>query len=199
MAAAASPAAASGAAATLIDTTDTTSAAKAWTQERETRIAESSRLRANVAELQQRVAGARKRATDSQATVDAARGERASLEQWFKRQAGTRTAAVEEARRLVREKMIGIARRAYDDRAAFGSDLDPAREQIAKLQAAAASAQRDVTVHATALEAYDGRSLRLGVLLLGMAAALLLALVVAPVVWRATRVVDPPPPAPLVN
>jgi serine/threonine-protein kinase len=195
----ASPATTSGAAATLIDTTGTTSAAKAWTQERETRIAESSRLRANVSELQQRVAGARKRVGEGQGTVEAARGERASLEQWFKRQAGTRTAAVEEARQLVRDKLIALARRACDDRAVFGSDLDGPREQIAKLQAACASAQRDVTVHETALEAYDSRSLRLGVLLLGVAAALVLALLVAPVVWRATRVVEPPPPAPLVN
>jgi hypothetical protein len=51
-----------------------------------------------------------------------------------------------------------------------------------------------VKVHATAIEAYDARSLRLGVLLMGVAAALLLALIVVPIVWRATRVVDAPPP-----
>ncbi|HEX3346090.1 MAG TPA: hypothetical protein VHS09_16015, partial [Polyangiaceae bacterium] len=49
---------------------------------------------------------------------------------------------------------------------------------------------------AAALEAYDARSMRLGLLLMGVAAALLLALVVVPVVWRATRVIDPPPPVP---
>jgi serine/threonine protein kinase len=190
-------AAASPGAATLIDTTGTTSATKAWTEERETRIAESSRLRASIDELQQRATGMRKRVTEALATVEAARGERASLEQWFKRQAGTRTAAVEEARRLVQNKMIGIAQRACDDRAAFGPDLDAAREPIATLQAAAASAMRDVAVHEKALEAYDARALRLGVLLLGVVAALLLALLVGPVVWRATRVVEPPPPAPL--
>jgi hypothetical protein len=33
--------------------------------------------------------------------------------------------------------------------------------------------------------------------LLGVAAVLLLALLVAPIVWRATRVVDAPPPLPM--
>ena len=39
--------------------------------------------------------------------------------------------------------------------------------------------------------------MRLGVLLMGVVAALLLALIVAPIVWRATRVVDAPPPVPV--
>ncbi|HEY5240324.1 MAG TPA: hypothetical protein VIJ22_02620, partial [Polyangiaceae bacterium] len=61
---------------------------------------------------------------------------------------------------------------------------------------AADAAARDVKVHAAAIEAYDAKSMRMGVLLMGVAAALLLALIVIPIVWRATRVVDAPPPVP---
>jgi serine/threonine-protein kinase len=194
----ASPSAvANPAAATMLDTTGTASAATAWTHEREMRLAESTRLRQSVAELQQRYVAAKRRVAEAQARVDAARGERASLEQHFTRQVGTRTAAVEEARKVVRGKMVAMARAAIADRTAFGAELDATREQIAKLDAASESARRDVQVHEAAIEAYDGRSLKVGVLLLGIAAALLVALVVTPIVWRATRVVEPPPPVPV--
>ena len=76
----------------------------------------------------------------------------------------------------------------------FGAEVDPAREQISTLDRAAESAARDVVVHEAALEAYDGRSLRIGVVMLGVAAVVALALLVAPIVWRATRVIEPPPP-----
>ncbi|HEY8040042.1 MAG TPA: protein kinase [Polyangiaceae bacterium] len=188
------PTAAHPAAATMIDVTGSTTASTAWAQEREMRLAEATRLRASIADLQQRHGAARKQVAEAQAKAEAGRGERTSLEQWFKRQVGTRTAAVEEARKGMRGKMVETARRAIGDRAVFGAELDPAREQIAKLEGASASAARDVEVHTAALESYDQRSLRLGVLLMGVAAALLLALVVVPIVWRATRVVEPPIP-----
>ena len=181
-------------AATMIDTTGTASALLAWTKERETRLAEATKLRASIADLTQRYMGAKKRVAEGQTTVEAARGERSSLGQWMQRQVGTRTAAVEEARRQTRGKLVAIARRAIADKAAFGVELDASRGQVATLERAAQAAARDVTVHAAAVEAYDARSLRLGVLLMGVAAALLLALIVIPVVWRATRVVDAPPP-----
>jgi hypothetical protein len=184
------------AAATVIDTGGGTSTVSAWTKERETRSAEVARGRANIAELQQRLAAAKKKTVEAQAKVDAGRAERSQLEHWFKRQVGTRTAAVEEARRLVVAQMVAIATRAVADRAVFSAELDPAREQIAKLERAAASAARDVTVHEAALEAYEPRSMRTGVILLGVLAALLIVLVVAPFVWRATRVVEPPLPVP---
>jgi len=178
-------------AATAIDSTATGSAVSAWSSERELRLAESAKLRASIAELQQQQAAAKKRAAEVQAKVDAGRAERSSLEQWFKRQVGTRTAAVEEARQRVREQRIALADRALADGAAFGPEFDPAREQIGKLRLAAASAARDVTVHEAALHAHDARSLRQGLL---VAAVLLVVFVVAPVVWRATRVVEPPIP-----
>jgi len=196
-AAPATRAGAGGVAATMIDTTGSKSAASAWAKERETRVAETSRWRASITDLQQRAATAKKGVADAQAKAEAGRAERTQLEKWFQRQVGTRTAAVEEARERVRAQMVSIARMAIADRAAFGADLDPAREQIAKLERAAASAARDVTVHEAALECHEARSLRTGVVLLGAIAALLLALVVVPFVWRATRVVEPPLPAPV--
>ena len=112
----------------------------------------------------------RKSVAESQKRLEAGRAERTSLEHWFTRQVGTRTAAVEEARREVRRALVSIARRALADRAAFGAEVDPARDQIATLDRAAESASRDVVIHEAALEAYDPPSLRTGVVLLGIAA-----------------------------
>jgi serine/threonine-protein kinase len=186
-----------GAAATVINATGTASAVTAWTKEREARAAETQKIRASIAELQQRFATAKKRVGEAQAKVEAGRTERSSLEQWFKRQVGTRTAAVEEARKGVRVHMVALARKAIADHEAFGAEMAAPREQVDKLDRAATSAQRDVAVYQAALAAYDVRSLRLGVLLLGVAAALVVALAVAPIVWRATRVIEPPRPVPI--
>jgi tRNA A-37 threonylcarbamoyl transferase component Bud32 len=183
--------------ATMIDTTGTASAILAWAKEREQRAVETTRLRASITDLSQRHAASKRRVVEAQAMLDSARGERSSLESWLERQVGTRTAAVEVARQEMRAKMVVIARQAIADRPVFGAKLDPAREQVAELERAAAATVRDVDVHAAALRAYDVRSLHLGVLLLGVAAALLLALIVLPIVWRATRVVDAPPPLPV--
>ena len=178
---------------TVIDA-GASSASSAWVRERETRVAESSKLRNAVAELQQRLATAKKRSTDAEAQLEAGHAERASMESWFKRQVGTRTAAVEAARTQVRGRMVTVARKAIADRAQFGAEFETARGQIATLERAAQAAARDVQVHEAALEAYDARSLRLGVVLLGVAAVVALAMLVTPIVWRATRVVEPPLP-----
>jgi serine/threonine-protein kinase len=184
-------------AATMIDTTGTASARTAWAKEHETRVAEAARLKAAIAELTQGYSGAKKRVAEAQAKVEAARTERSSLGHWMQKQVGTRTAAVEEARREVRGKQVVLARQALADKAVFGKEHDAAREQLARLERAADAAARDVRVHAMALEAYDARAMRLGVWLMGVAAVLLLALIVIPVVWRATRVIDAPPPIPV--
>jgi serine/threonine-protein kinase len=180
-------------AATVIDATGRASAVSAWTRERELRTTEAAKQRGGISELQQRYAAARKRTTDAQSHLEAGRAERVEMEQWFKRQVGTRTAAVEEARKSMRAQLVAIARRAVADHTLFGAEFDGAREQVAKLQRAAESAARDVTVHEASLVAFDAGAMRRGRRLLALAAALLLALVVGPVVWRATRVVEAPP------
>jgi serine/threonine protein kinase len=166
----------------------------AWSKELETRAAEASRLRTSIADLNQKFAAAKKGVADAQGRVEAGRAERKGLEQQFTRQVGTRTAAVEEARKRVRAQMVVVARKAIDDKSVFGADFDPTREQIAKLDRAAAAARHDVAVHDAALTAYDPRAMRLGVVLLGVLAALLLSAIVVPIVWRATRVIEPPVP-----
>jgi eukaryotic-like serine/threonine-protein kinase len=180
-------------AATTIDAGATGTALSAWNSERELRSAEVTTLRTSIGELQQRHSEARRRAADAQTKAEAGRAERTALEQWFKKQVGTRTAAVEQARQQVRRQTVAIARRAVADHEVFGAEFDPARDQIAKLELAAASAARDTTLHEDALKAYDMRSFRQGVLVF---AILTLLLVVAPIVWRAVRVVEPPLPTP---
>jgi serine/threonine protein kinase len=180
-------------AATVVDPSRAATSAS-WSKELEVRVAEASRLRGSMADLTQKFAAAKKGVVEAHARVEAGRAERASLQQQFTRQVGTRTAAVEEARKRVRAQMVTLARKAVDDHALFGADYDPTREQIAKLERAAEAAKRDVDVHTAALRAYDPRSMKIGVVLLGVLAALALALVVVPIVWRATRVVEPPIP-----
>lgn len=123
--------------------------------------------------------------------VDTARAERVSLEHWFKRQSGARAAAVREARRRLRGQMLAFARRALSDHAVLGSEFDASRQEIGKLELTEAAALRDVQVHEAALGSYDARAVRKGFV---VTAALVLVLVVAPVVWRAVRVVEPPIP-----
>jgi serine/threonine protein kinase len=178
---------------TIIDPSRSATSAT-WSKELEARASEASRLRTSMTDLTQKFASAKKSVADAQARVEAGRAERASLQQQFTRQVGTRTAAVEEARRRVRGQMVTLARQAVEDHGAFGADFDPAREQIAKLERAAEAAKRDVDVHTAAMHAYDPRSMKIGVVLLGVLAALALALIVVPIVWRATRVVEPPIP-----
>ncbi len=168
------------------------------TQQREAQLAEAAKLRGSIGDLQQAYAAAKRAAADAQAKVEAGRAERQSLEQWFHRRVGKRTAAVEEARKLVRGSLVRIARRAIPDRA-FGAEFDPMRDRIVTLERAAKSATRDVTLHETALGAHHAPGLRSGVVVLAVAALLALALLIAPIVWRATRVIEPPPPASRVH
>ena len=159
-------------------------------RQREVRLAEAAKLRAGIGDLQQTYAAAKRATAEAQAKVDAARAERQSLEQWFHRRVGKRTAAVEEARQQVRGSLVRIARRAIPD-PAFGAEFDPMRERILTLERAAKSATRDITLHETALVAHDAQALHSGLIVLAVAALLALALFVAPIVWRATRVVEP--------
>jgi serine/threonine protein kinase len=187
------------ASATLIDTTGLTSGVAAWMQERETRLTETASLRASIADAQERFSVAKKTTAEAEKKLEGGRAERTSLEQWFTRQVGTRTAAVEDARKDLRRVLVSIARQALADHAAFGVEVDPARQQIATLDRAAESAARDVVVHESAIEAFDAPSLRKGVVLLGVAFVLALALLIAPIVWRATRVIEPPPTHPTTH
>jgi len=185
-----------GAAATMLDTTRAETARAAWEKEREAHSEEATRMRAAITDLTQRYGAAKKGSAEALTRLEAVRAERASLEGQFKKQVGTRTKAVEDARKVVRGQMVTVARRAIGDKATFGADYDGARDQITKLDAAADAARRDVEVHTRALAAYDASAMRTGIVLMGVVAALLLALIIAPIVWRATMVETPPLPTP---
>jgi hypothetical protein len=185
-----------GAAATMLDTTRAETARAAWEKERDTQSEEAKRMRAAITELTQRYTATKKGSAEALARLEAVRAERKSLEGQFKKQSGTRTAAVEDARKVVRGHMVTVARRVIGDKATFGADYDGARDQITKLDAAADAARRDVEVHTRALAAYDASAMRTGIILMGVMAALLLALIITPIVWRATMVETPPLPTP---
>jgi hypothetical protein len=182
-------------ASTAIDTTGKTSALAEWAKERKLRASEVARLRASIAQLQQSHAATKKRAAQARARLEVGRAERRQLDQWFQQKVGTRTAAVEEARLRVRGQFVVIGRRAIVDGATFGAEFDGARDQIAKLGRIADSAARDLRVHEMAIGAFNRRSVRQGIVLLGIALVLLVAAIVVPIVWRATRIVAPPTPS----
>jgi hypothetical protein len=94
----------------------------------------------------------------------------------------------------VRRQTVAVARRALLDRETFGAASDPLRDRIASLERAAQAAARDVELHQTALDVPDARAFRSGITVLVLAGLLVLLLVTVPVVWRAARVIDPPPP-----
>jgi serine/threonine-protein kinase len=166
-----------------------------WTREREIRLVETARLRALIVDLQRRFGAAKKKTAEALTRIEEAKGERASLEQWFARQAGKRTAAVDEARLEVRRSLLAFAQRALIDRAAFGAEFNRERDRIATLGRAADSAARDVRVHEAALDAHNPTALRTGLLVSALAVLVALALLIAPVVWRATRVIEPALPS----
>jgi hypothetical protein len=166
----------------------------AWTVEKQMRTAEVAKLRAAVADASQRLGAVKRRVAEAQQKVGAGRTERHSLEQWFKRQVGTRTAAVEEARREVRHLQCELARGVIAERGTFGAEFDASREEVARLSRAAEARAHEVAVHETAIGAYDRRGLRTGIVVGTLAALILATLLTVPVVWRATMTVEPPPP-----
>jgi hypothetical protein len=122
----------------------------------------------------------------AQGTVEAARRERGSLARWFQRQAGTRTAAVEQARAQIRRCNIVLAREALSASLPFDAEMRSACSDLSSLENAAASAARDVTVHEAALSAYNAHAVRVGI---ATFVGLLAALAACPFAWRALHAV----------
>ena len=164
-----------------------------WTTERDTRSQEIVSLRPALGEVQQHIKAARARVAEVETRVSAARQERVTLEQWFKRQAGTRTAAVEVSRKEVRKHLSEIARRALADRATFGDELNAEREEVARLTRASEARAHDVEVHAEALRAYDPKAFRSGIILAAVGILVALSMIVVPIVIKATWTPDLPP------
>jgi serine/threonine-protein kinase len=166
--------------ATMLDA----SGAATWAAERDARGAEVAQLRQQLADAQARFAAAKKKTAEVRARIEATSKERQQHDRFFTKQVGTRAAAVEQARKAVRQKMSDFARRALADHATFGDDLGAAREEAALLDRAAEARARDVVLHEKALVAYDARAWKRGLVIAGVVAFLLLALLVTPIVWR---------------
>jgi chromosome segregation ATPase len=150
-------------------------------------------LRPKVVEMEARVTAARRAVADAEARLNAVRNERATLEQRFRSQVGTRTVAVEEARKGVRAHLCELARRAMEDRNHFGEEYDATREEIGRLTRAHEARLRDVEIYALALESYDHAAFKRGIVvgIFGIIVALLL--IIVPVVLKATWPAEPPP------
>jgi hypothetical protein len=147
----------------------------------EGRETDLSKLRGAAADIQNRLVAAKARVVTAQGTVDAARRERSSLAHWFQRQAGTRTAAVEQARAQIRRCSVALARKALSEPVRFDADVRSACSSLSTLENAAASAARDVAVHQAALTAYNAHAVRVGIVTLLVFA---IALAACPFAWR---------------
>ena len=163
-----------------------------WASERDVHAADVAKLRPQVTLLAERAAAAKRHVADAQAKIEAGRAERTALEQWFSRQAGTRTAAVEEARQMMRHQLSELARRAIAQPATYKSDFDAARGDIARLTRAAQARAHDVRVHEAALVAFDKSAYKNGLVLGLVALVLAAALLIVPIVLRATLPAPPP-------
>jgi serine/threonine protein kinase len=178
----------SGVGATLTSPQGSARSVSTLIKERDARQVETERLRAVTDDLEHKYATVKARTAEARAKLETGQAERKSLEQWFRRRVGTRTAALDEARGTVRRHLVEIAHRAVADPLVFGPDFASARERVITLERAATSAARDVTIHEAALKVYDVRAYRTG---LFIAILFTLIAVAAPIVWRATRVVEP--------
>jgi len=164
-----------------------------WGRERDTFSGEVERLRPLVASLQPKATAARRAVEETKAKLDGVRDERRQLEQWFNRQVGNRTAAVDEARKAVRLELVALARVALAARDVYGAEIDDdARQEITTLERAAKARAHEVTLHEMAMKAYDADAYKKGLVLGAIAAFLLLVLVVTPIVLRATIPAPPP-------
>jgi hypothetical protein len=161
--------------------------------ERDQIAAQVETLRARVVEAQGEATAARRAVSEIQSKLDAVRNERAPLEQRFRSQVGTRTVAVEEARKGVRAHLCGLARKAMDDRGHFGEEYDATREEIGRLSRAHQARERDVEIHALALTAYDQAAYKRGIVVGIIGAIVALLLIIVPVVLKATWPAEPPP------
>ena len=186
-------------AATMIDTTGTTSAVAAWTKERETRVAETAKLRTAIGELQQRYrrqrrsASPRRRPRSRRAAGSVRRWSSGSSGRWGRGRRRSRRRASRCAARWWRSR----ARRSRTGRRSARSWTRRASRSRSSI-APRSSPLRDLKVHAG-----GARGVRRALAAPRRPAAwgsrrrCSLALIVVPIVWRATRVVDAPPPLPI--
>jgi len=153
--------------------------------ERDARAEEVTAQQAVIAEIQTRLAAARRNVATAAAKVSAVRSDRTAAEGRFKRQTGTRSEGVEESRRRVRASLAEAGRLAFLDQSAFGDDFATAREDVRLASTRAADAVRAVALHEAALTVHDPQKVQQGFILMGGVVALALLLLLFPFIYRA--------------
>jgi hypothetical protein len=153
--------------------------------ERDARAEEVTAQLGVIAEIQTRLAAARRNVATAAAKVSAVRSDRAAAESRFRRQTGTRSEGVEESRRRVRASLAEAGRLAFMDEGAFGDDFAMAREDVRLASTRAADAARAVALHEAALTVHDPQKVQQGFILMGGVVALALLLLLFPFIYRA--------------
>jgi len=136
------------------------------------------------AEAEQTVQDARRAALAAQAKVDAIGGERRAQEARFSRQSGTRNAGVDDAQSHLRAALVELGRAMLAD-PSVAAELAAARDEVARLEEQSHKHAQDVALHESALTAYDAPKVFLGIVLVGIALALLVVLIFFPFIYRA--------------
>jgi hypothetical protein len=146
-------------------------------REREERLAEIAKAEPAVQSARARLDEARARVAQAQSAVNAAKAERTAHEQLFQRQAGARSAVTGEQRKQLRAHLSAVARRALEDREAFGAEYDPARDDIARCARDADARRHALGLHEQALQAFDASAVTRGYVVVGVAAFVLFVVI----------------------
>jgi serine/threonine-protein kinase len=155
------------------------------TAERDAANAEVARYQPVVAEIQGRLAAARRRVAQAQEQITATRRSRAAEEERFQGQRNARLEGVGEARKDFRRKMCHVAELALEDVAHFPPSIGaPEREAIRKTGTFAAARRRDDALHRAALTSFDPVALKRGVALASAAIVVFLVLFFSPIIIR---------------
>jgi hypothetical protein len=152
--------------------------------ERDALAAEAQQKGGHRVLAQQKLMEVKRVAAVAQAKADAVANERAQQEAKFTRASGTRSAGVDDAQRQLRAALVDLGRAVVADPAAV-AELAHAKGEIARLEEQAHKSTSDVALHESAITAYDAPQVFLGMVLVGVALLLVVAVVLFPLIYRA--------------
>ncbi len=150
-------------------------------QERDALAAELAPKTQRRNDAEQALALAKQKTTAAQQKSAAAIAERNSQEGRYARQAGVRTEGSSDAQRHLRAALVELGRAMLADVSV--ADLGAARDEIARLETQAQQKVQDLTVHETAINAYDKGKVFLGVALVVIAAFLVIGILAFPFIY----------------
>ncbi len=147
---------------------------------------------ANVlAEIELRLAVARRKVAEVQQRASTLRNERAHIDSQFQRRAGTRGAGVEDARKQLRSALVDFGRQSL---ASAPPELASSVLEVARVEEAAQRADRAVRAHEAAITSADQKKLMQGIVVAAGFALLILVLLFFPFIYRSIVVSDPTAP-----